>query len=100
MIIVTLTLQCLTLYTLACIMSNSYFPEETKRSQLLDTLKVLENWNACDDIAALANHQTVRRYLLTWLKSVNKMHETRDDGPNVRPRYQTFSVSHNSYIAS
>jgi hypothetical protein len=62
-------------------MSSSHCPEETRHDKLSGILELLKSWNAWDDIAALARHQTVRNHLLTCLKSIS---ETKKNDPNVR----------------
>lgn len=91
--LVTVSFQRLALYTLACIMYNPSFPEETRQAKLSSTLEVLEGWNAWNDVSALAYHQTVRKYLLTCLKSVGKFPNTRADNPDVRHLHENTFFS-------
>ena len=68
--------QRLTVYTLVRISSMN--PSEgTKQAKLLDFIKALESWKVWDDTSVLANHQTVRDWLLACLKSINTVHQIR-----------------------
>lgn len=80
--IVTPIFQRLTQYTLACIIF-SHLPEDIRHVTLSETLEELNSWNAWDDIATLAHHQTIRKYLLSRLQSITKIRGSQND-PDVR----------------
>jgi len=67
------------MYTQTCII-NSNLTEETKRAKLAATMGLLENWSEWDDIIALANHQTVKNYLLG---SINEIRSTNHHDSHV-----------------
>jgi hypothetical protein len=48
--------------------------EEIKRAKLAATMELLENWSEWDDIIALANHQTVKNYLLGSINEIRTNH--------------------------
>ncbi|KIM79496.1 hypothetical protein PILCRDRAFT_823402 [Piloderma croceum F 1598] len=74
----------LTMHTLVCILSMNA-SQETKQAKLLDLITVLETWKVWDDISMLANHKTIKDWLLACLKSINTMHQIRYHDPEIVP---------------
>ena len=79
-------IQRLIVYALACAMYSS---NNTKYAKISDLLTVLESWNTWDNISSLANHQTVRDHLMTFLMSISEM-----DGASYHDSDVSFQHTH------